>query len=320
MRFHIEAGGRPRLDLQLSPTPAFPLQVAGMVRPPSGTPSTGTMWSYYALERNDATAESVLIRDDINLPGDAIEIPNVASGRYVVEAGVLELDGPGSIARQEIEVTDEAPAPIKLQPVAGATVQVHLRGLDGNSLDDQAATVSFVPSDPRLRVRQFQHSTASALDPGAYWLSVNARPPFCAASASRAAGQNSAQDILRDQLVLAPGSAAVLDIRLTKQCGTINLLTTTGAQPLPFSNFLLLLSGKPESPGGAITGSSDANGRVSIGPLTPGDYLIWAWSSNKDGYIGPELSDAANQASQLTVTAGQATLLSMSPTSGGSPR
>lgn len=308
VRFRVEAGGRPRLNLKVDSTPAFPLQATGLIWPDSASLSSGRMWPNYAIERNDATREVLRLRTEF-LPGGGIEIFDVAPGRYIVEAGVLDFKGPGSIARQEVEVINATPALIKLHPVPNASIELKVSDAEGNSLNAEVVTVSFVPAAAHLKVRQVENGPMFAVDPGPYWLSVRGRQPFCGSSAQLDAGH----DILREQINLGSGSSTRLDLKLSKQCGTINVQTASEGHSLPFTNFLLLLSGTPQNPGGVMAGTSDAQGRVSIGPLTPGKYLLWVWSSNGDGYIGPELADAAGVATEVAAAAGQTTQIIIAP-------
>jgi len=307
-RFRVEAGARARLDLKVASTPAFPLRITGLIWPDSESLSLGRMWPAYAVERNDATRE-VLRPEGTFLPGGGVELSDVAPGRYIVEARVVDLKGPGSIGRQEVEIGKVAPALVKLQPFPNASIEFKVSDTGGNTLNAGDVNVSFVPVTAQLKARPLRDSPMFALDPGAYWLSVHTHQPFCASSAHLNAGH----DILREQTDVGSGSSARLDVKLTKQCGTINIQTTSEGQSVPFANFLLLLSGTPQSPGGVIVGSSDAQGRASIGPLTPGKYLIWAWSSNSNGYIGPELADVAGLATEVAATAGQITSIAIAP-------
>jgi protocatechuate 3,4-dioxygenase beta subunit len=307
--FRIEAGGRPHLSITLTSTPSFLLRVTGLVQPAPASFSTGRVWTPFSLRRDDATASEVpLGGDTLRLPNGGVEIPDVPPGHYVVEARVVDFDGLGSVARREIIVSNQPPAPIELTPVSDARIKVDLRGPDGNTPDAEAATVTFIPASAGLTVRPLDRNPGIALDPGAYWLSIRTRPPFCATSA-RLGGQ----EVMRRRIAVGSGMSARLDVELSRHCGTIDIHTVAEGKAVPFSDFLLLLSGTPQEPGGVLTGGSDARGQVSIGRLPAGRYLLWAWLPDGHGYVGPNLADGVKEAVEVVVTADRTTSISVTP-------
>jgi hypothetical protein len=111
---------------------------------------------------------------------------------------------------------------------------------------------------------------------------------------------------------------ARLDVELGRHCGNIDIHTMAGGIAAPFADYLLLLSGTPQEPGGVIEGSSDAQGHASIGVLPPGRYLLWAWLPGAHGYFGPDLADASVKAVEVVVASGQTASVSIAAMQGGS--
>jgi hypothetical protein len=298
-RFRIEPGGRPHLDLTLASTPAYSVRVTGLAEPDSASLSSGRVWPLFTLNHDDATGSPDNLMEAVDLPNGGVEVRNVPPGNYVAEARVIDMEGPGSVVRRQITISDGPPAPLELTPMSGASIEVHVRNADGSEIDDGVATVSFVPASDGLWVRRLEKSQSLVLDPGAYWLSIRAKQPYCAVSA-RLAGQ----EVMQRRITIVPAMSARLDVDLGSHCGSIDIHTVAQGIAAPFSNFLLLLSGTPQDPGGVVTGTSDARGQSLVGPLSPGRYLLWAWLSDGHGYVGPDLADAAGTAVEVVVNAG----------------
>jgi hypothetical protein len=252
------------------------------------------------------SAERVPMIRAVRLPGWGVEVRDVPPGNYVVQARVIDLDGPGFVVRCEITVSDGPPEPIELPPTRSAMIDVQIRDGDGMTVDDNSATVLFVPTSDGLLAQRFRKSSGFSLDPGTYWLFIRAKPPLCATSA-RLAGE----DVMQRLITVAPGMTARLDVELGSPCGSIGIQTVAGGIAAPFSDYLLLLSGTPQEPGGVITGSSDAKAHVSIGVLPPGRYLLWAWLPGAHGYLGPDLADTALKPVEVVVTSGQTASVSI---------
>jgi hypothetical protein len=239
-------------------------------------------------------------------------IPNVPPGTYIAYS--ISGDGsgfggdPGSVVRQPVTVGSQ-PLVLELHPEKRGTVDVHLHGSDGRVLDADAATVWFFRFDDITLVDHFGLTgLAHTFDPGAYWLSIRPKPPLCATSQTLTGGT-----LVNGKLTVTPGMSARLDVELGSACGAIEVRAVSNGAPVPFANFLLLVTGTPEVPGDAITGSLDAHGRASIPRMSPGRYLLWAWLPNAEGYLGPDLAGAAARAVEVVVNAGQPALVSVDP-------
>jgi hypothetical protein len=306
-RLRIAAGAQLRIDPVLSSGPAYTVRFTDLYRRGPAS-SSGQLWN--SLKYNDATEFEVQLNDDVALPGGGLEIPNIPPGRYVFEARVIDLAGQGSVARREFIVSDQTPAPVQVTPADVAKIDVHLNNADGGAVGAVSAAValSFVPTSANLAARTMGSLPNLVLDPGSYWVSIRARQPYCAVS-----GRLAGQEVLQRRVDLAPSTSGRLDVRLSTRCGSIDIHTVADGNAVPFSDFLLLLSGTPEDPGGVITGGSGPQGQSSIASLAPGRYLLWAWLPDSQGYIGPNLPDSAKDGIELTVAAGETTTVSISP-------
>ena len=311
--FRIDPGTRPHLDFTLDSTPSYNIRFTGGPELDAKALSSGRVWPLFTLNDSDATGSPVDLLESVRLPSWGAEVRNVPPGNYVVETRVIDLEGPGFVARREFTVSDGPPAPIELPPIRSATIDVHILDGDGMKVDDNSATVSFVPASDGLLAQRLRKSSGFSLDPGTYWLLIRAKPPLCAASA-----QLAGKDVMQHSITAAPGMTARLDVELGRHCGSIGIQTVVGGIAAPFSEYLLLLSGTPQEPGEVIAGTSDAKGHASIGVLPPGRYLLWAWLPGAHGYLGPDLADAAVKPVEAVVTSGQTASILIEATRGGS--
>jgi hypothetical protein len=277
------------------------LEITGLAEAKSG----GRQMPFFALSCDDATGSRV-DAEVVNQTGGGVQLLDVAPGDYVIESRLINEEEPGLVARRRITVSGAPPARIELRPVPTAKIDVRVRDTDGRPVADGLASIAFVPTADGLLVQRPKKSSAFILDPGAYWLSIRAKESFCAAAAHL-----NGQDVLFGRTTIVPAVSSRLDVELSKRCGDIEIHTVEGEKSAPFSDFILLLSGTPKDPGGVITGTSDVQAHASIGLLTPGRYLVWAWAPGAGGYVGPDLADAAGKAVEVVVNAGQTSPVSV---------
>jgi hypothetical protein len=295
--FHISSGAQHKRDLTLKSAPSVTLR-------------TNVIVALYPADLPRLLPASG--SDDSGSTSERWRIRNVPPGNYIVYALTGDGSGyrgdPGTVVRKPVAVASQ-PLMLELVPEKRGRIDVHLHGIDGSAMDEGLAAVSFFRfEDLTLADHYGLGGLAHTFDPGRYWLSIRPKPPFCVISQTLAGGT-----LLNGKISVTPGMSARLDLDLGTSCGTISLRTVSNGAPVPFASFLLLVNGTPEEPGDVITGSMDEHGQASIPRMPPGRYLLWAWMPNADGYLGPNLAEAAARAVEVVVSAGQPALISIDP-------
>ncbi len=149
-----------------------------------------------------------------------------------------------------------------------------------------------------------QNLTVSNVTPGTYAVSAQAFGSQCVDSIF-----SGSVDLTRNDLVVAPGSSPQpIIVSLRNDCATLTAtIRSEGENP---SGALLLISDSPHSDPKVLP--FQANGDMSVGGLTPGDYHLYALST-LDGleYANPEalrsvpsqsIHLAAKEQGHLTIT------------------
>jgi hypothetical protein len=293
---HLSSGAQQRLDLKIGEAPSVTLR-----------PNINV-----ALYRADLPRLQVSASDTGDYANNRWPIRNVPPGNYIVYsiAGGRSgfHDDPGTVVRQPIAVASQ-PLALELRPVKRGRIDVHLRGDDGRALDESAAAVSFFPFDDMTPVDHYSLTGLDhTFDPGAYWLSIRPKPPFCVISQTLAGGT-----LVNGKVTVTPAMSARLELELGSACGVIDIRAVSNGAPVPFASFLLLVNGTRREPGDVITGNMDTGGHASIPNMSPGRYLLWAWAPNADGYLGPDLADPAIPPVEVVVRVGQPALVSIDP-------
>jgi hypothetical protein len=243
---------------------------------------------------------------------DLWQVRNVPPGNYIlytIASGDPDFSkDAGYSMRTPVTVTSQPPA-LQLVPEKRGRVDVRLHASNGGVLSSDAAAVSFFRfAELTLADRYAPAGLLNTFDAGDYWLSVRPKPPFCVASQTLTGGT-----LQNGKLTVIPGMSARLDVEVGTNCGAIDIRAISNGASVPFASFLLLVNGTPKEPGDVITGSVGVHGDASISRVPPGRYLLWAWVSNGDGYLGPDLADAAARAVDIVVAAGQTASISIDP-------
>jgi hypothetical protein len=304
---HLARGGQQRVDFKLTASPGVTVRANG----PGGL-FHKDMPGYLPVSRFDTQA----------IPGGGTIVPHVPPGRYVFKGTTGDRTfgqkgHEGWSLTQDVAV-EAKPVEIEVRKEKRGSIEWHLHATNGRPVPPDAASVAFFPFEPTSLVARLGHGEQAynatpvpvywGLDPGEYWLSTRVWPPWCVESTTLAGGT-----LANGILTVTAEMQARLDLNLGTNCGILKIRTEVAGVPVPFAAYLLLLNGTPQEPGDAITGSTDAQGCASLPYLGPGQYQLWAWKPDAEGYIGPELAQTEGEAITIAVVAGRPTSVSIAP-------
>jgi hypothetical protein len=280
--FQVRAGALVHVSHTLSPQRLF--QVSGTVR---GSSSNG----FYEIQLLNSSGESVQRNVHLNRQNGEFRISDVPAGNYLLTATHFRealLDGsesaPPLTAAQLLQVTADVTG-VVLAPGAGISlgVQVHdeipavsadshrvivqLRPKDFTQ-NEQRIIVPAVPEDPRP-VTRFE-----TLSPGRYSVEAQAAFPQGYVAELRCGGA----DLLRDDLVIAPGAAPPpIDVTLRDDGAQLTVAVKKADRAVP-----VLIYSEDSPRRSMLTLQPAGLTSVSVPNLPPGTYQVLAVTDAED--------------------------------------
>jgi hypothetical protein len=215
-------------------------------------------------------------------------LPFVPPGSWNIIFRAQDQPGDAFYAEQRIEAngSDIENLRIVLQPVppipvhivnapeGGQSVQLRLVPQNGPRLDNQEYGAAQQNGNPEALAIQ-------NVAPGAYRVVVQSNGPGCVDSIS-----SGTQDLMRDPLVVAPGSApSAIQVTLRNDCASLDVTLQSQNQTVPKT--ILLLSESPALD--AKIAYLQAGSHMQLSALTPGTYRLYAVPDlNNLEYTNPE--------------------------------
>lgn len=278
----LKPGESKRLDFTLSPKPAF--RVSGTVAPaaPNGI--------FASVQ--DADGDETQVQIAFKPRTGRWTMPQVAPGVWNIVFRAQNQPSDAYYGEQRIEVrgSDIENVKIVLYPLPPIPVQVL------NGPENGAPNIQLRLSSTGARVNASQYMAGfdprngggplliRDVTPGTY--AVHAQPIGAACIESISSGSI---DLMRDPLVVTAGSPpGPIQVALRNDCATLTV--TVERQGGAAGGFLLLLSEWPGVEPKTAWLQENLNSSISLGPLTPGVYHLYAVSDlNNVEYANPDV-------------------------------
>ena len=260
----VTAGQDSTVDFSLQPEYAF--TVSGSV---SGLPADAV-----ALQLSDADGQQLTFEGStLDKKTGKFKLEHIPSGSWSVAVGLMArqdftVNG-ADVSGLQLVAQPLVTIPISLKRSGRRLAQVQLIPLQGNSF-----LYSAVPRLPAPAGDVDTLLMISNVPPGRYQLSVGDTGSECVASAT--AGST---DLLRDDLILSPGSEPEpIQISIDSNCATLSgsVTSSSGQNPQGFAVAV------PETTAGGAKFTVFVDGKFTLTGLSPGSYRIYAFSDLND--------------------------------------
>ena len=269
--FQLAPGQRAQVDL--SPRIGSTATVSGHVR--NLPAQTGMSIMLVPVEREGQPAQSASWDNS-----GAFAIRNVEPGRYRLRASAATMQGPVR-ADVAVDVNGSDVSDLDLTLGAAPTVDVGIHAADAQGFDLtrifaslRSADSADTPGFERSKDGGIQFQSVAA---GRYRLSVTV-PEGCLESLKL--GE---KDVRGAAFDVGADARVRLEASLTKNCGTLTVRAVRDGEAVPGAKVVILTSGTPQDPGDIREDFANDEGELALPDLTPGRYLVWAWTSDSSG-------------------------------------